>query len=118
MSWEDYEPVTIRKWLARFTAETGEQVTTMRVVVDAPDDIPTYRWEDECTASTLPIAEVPDEILDAEFDDGFGGTNCRPFWAWSPSWVLLVRNYDGSEGLRWVPRHPDVPSEPTHIGGG
>lgn len=44
--------------------------------------------------------------LNQEYDNGYGGADCYPFYAWMPSRVLFMDEYDGSTGLVWVPRHP------------
>ena len=55
--------------------------------------------------------------LDYEFDDGFGCTNGPKFTAWSEKRVYFPGEYDGSEWIDNVPRHPS--KEVTmHIGGG
>ncbi len=58
-----------------------------------------------------------DEILDVEFDDGFGATEGKPFTLWTTNRVYFPRCYDGAEGVASVPRNPC--NEVTeHIGGG
>ncbi len=56
--------------------------------------------------------------LDREFDDGYGGTEGEPFYAWSRDWVVFPVCYDGSEWLGRVPRNPTNEQEPHHFGGG
>lgn len=63
-------------------------------------------------------ADVPAEILDREFDAGYGGTQAEPFVAWSANWVYFAATYDGSEWLAQVPRHPTSDFAPEHVGGG
>ena len=68
-------------------------------------------WQDiiSCTLS--------DEEIDVEFDDGYGGTNGRPFTAWSKRYVYFPACYDGAEWIAYVSRKID--NKPTeHIGGG
>ncbi len=63
----------------------------------------------------LSITLSPDE-LDAEFDDGYGSVNGKPFTAWSKRFVYFPACYDGAEWVSWVSRNPD--GRPTeHIGG-
>lgn len=49
--------------------------------------------------------------LDQDYNNGYGGADCFPFWAWTESRVYYVREYDGSTELSSVPRHP-VGGEP------
>lgn len=57
------------------------------------------------------------EILDYEFDDGYGGTEGPSFTAWSENYVYFPACYDGSEWIATVPRNPiNIATE--HIGGG
>ena len=63
----------------------------------------------------LSITLSPGE-LDAEFDDDYGGTEGKPFTAWSKQYVYFPACYDGSEWVSWVSRNPD--GRPTsHVGG-
>lgn len=45
-------------------------------------------------------------ILDADYDSGYGGADCFPFYAWSESWLVTVGEYDGATVLHCWPRHP------------
>ena len=44
--------------------------------------------------------------LDEEYNDSYGGADCRPFVAWSQSWVFWVHEYDGATWLAKAPRNP------------
>ena len=46
--------------------------------------------------------------LDEEYDNGYGDTDCRPFYAYSETLVWLVREYDGATSIDSVPRNPDT----------
>lgn len=61
----------------------------------------------------LPWAEAR-EWLDYEFDDGFGGADCHPIYAWTATRVMMIGEYDGSTRLEVVPRHP-VACEPEYM---
>lgn len=52
------------------------------------------------------MRDVPDSILDKEFDSGYGSQQVPSFMAWSPNYVYFVHEYDGSTRLDWVERHP------------
>jgi len=46
------------------------------------------------------------EMLDYDFDDGYGGTNGPHFTAWTKDRVYFPVEYDGSENIASVPRNP------------
>ncbi len=55
------------------------------------------------------------ELLE-EFDCGYGGSEGRPFTAWSEAYVYFPVVYDGAEWVGCAPRFPGP--EPTkHVGG-
>lgn len=69
------------------------------------------RWEN-IVAST-----ISDEMLDMEFDDGYGRVEGIPFTLWTHKRVYFPVQYDGAECAGSVARHPN--GQPTeHIGGG
>jgi hypothetical protein len=41
-----------------------------------------------------------------EFDWGYGAPRCHPVLAWTRSWIIGIREYDGSTSQSRVPRHP------------
>jgi hypothetical protein len=46
------------------------------------------------------------KFLDFEYDSGFGAPGCPAIYAWTPTKVLFVVQYDGSTWVTMVPRHP------------
>lgn len=44
--------------------------------------------------------------LDYEYDDGFGGAECHPVYAWTESCILFIHEYDGATCVRKIPRNP------------
>lgn len=59
---------------------------------------------------------LTDEELDVEFDDGWGGTEGKPFTLWTKRRVYFPVMYDGAEWCGSVSRNPD--GQPTdHVGG-
>jgi hypothetical protein len=110
--------VTLRQWFAKFAKVTGEMPT--HVVFGLQDwlsDEAAEMWSDVAPGALMPMESVPDNLLDQEFNRGYGGNNSPDLCAWSPSWVLFSDNYDGAESLCWVPRHP-LPHKPSRPGGG
>jgi hypothetical protein len=51
-------------------------------------------------------------MLDYEYSSGFGAPECDAVWAWTPTRVLFVGEYDGSTCIVSVPRNP-VDGKPT-----
>lgn len=107
----------LRKWLEAFEQDTGETVEAVVVGVH-------YRREYAFDGTENPL---PDENVvlsreaalakvDQEYDHGYGGADCYPVYAWTPSWVWFVHEYDGATGPRRVPRNP-VPCAPEFGGG-
>ena len=67
--------------------------------------------DDKIIAYTL-----SDKELDVEFDDGFGGSEGKPFTAWSYDYVYFPVVYDGAEWVGRAPRNP-CPEATEHMGG-
>ena len=44
--------------------------------------------------------------LDQDYDAGYGGADCFPFYAWTKSRVFFVAEYDGATGINYAPRNP------------
>jgi hypothetical protein len=45
-------------------------------------------------------------FLDYEYDDGLGCADCHAIYAWTPSRVLFIHEYDGATSVASVPRNP------------
>lgn len=59
---------------------------------------------------------LSEEELLVPFDNGYGGSEGKPFTAWSEDYVYFPVVYDGSEWIERAPRNPcDEPTE--HVGG-
>lgn len=70
----------------------------------------------ESWSDIVSITLSNDEV-EEEFDRGYGGTNGRPFTAWTANRVYFPICYDGSEWCGSVSRNPN--GKPTdHQGGG
>lgn len=105
--------ITMREWFAAFTEKTGERPTH---VVFGSECGWNVKWEGVAEGDVIAFDDVPDAILDRQFDDGYGGNETPNLCAWSPSWVIFSSDYDGSEDLNWVPRSP-LPHQPIRPGG-
>lgn len=82
---------------------TGERVTA--IIVGRHDDA---HWLDEPKPNENVVLSREEGLLllDQDYDNGYGGPNCRPFYAYSPSRIYFVSEYDGTTGLASMPRNP------------
>ena len=88
--------------LERAMETYGEQVE--QVVLGRRDGL--YEESDRA-----PIGEPLDwltarEWLNRSYNDSYGSTDCRPFFAYTASWVFFVHEYDGSTEVKALPRNP------------
>lgn len=109
---------TMKNWFDQFTADTGEKVEFICL-----GEVPTWwgeheiaRWNGYQPNVVLPFGGG-EPWLDVDFDEGFGGNETPNFCAWSPNWVIFSDNYDGAEGIQYVPRNP-TDHTPIRPGGG
>lgn len=65
---------------------------------------------DGYTSGPLPILSWQEARphLDYQYDSGYGAVDCHAVYAWTPSRVLFISQYDGSTHVTSVPRHPYV----------
>lgn len=68
-------------------------------------------FDDELIACTL-----SEDELDKKFSDGYGGSEGKPFTAWSETRVYFPVVYDGSEWVCSAPRNP-CDEATSHVGG-
>lgn len=68
---------------------------------------PQWRFWDEALPAPICRCAVAD-LPKRQYDDGYGGTNGPEFIAFSDRFVYVSVQYDGSEGVEAIPRHPDV----------
>ncbi len=70
----------------------------------------------ELDGDVLIANTLSEESMDVEFDDGYGGSEGKPFTAWSEKYTYFPAVYDGAEWVARVLRNPcDVAT--GHIGG-
>lgn len=84
----------------------------MQAAEDPEWDRGTGETWDDVVRCTLTDAE-----LDTEFDEGYGGTEGKPFTLWTGKYVYFPVCYDGAESVGFVPRHP-CDTATRHWGGG
>lgn len=95
----------IKTWLLEAEKTDGP---IEAIVVGKHDD---DRWDDddrrpEHQRDVLLSREDGLALLDADYDNGYGGADCFPFYAWNANFVYSIHEYDGSTSLQRVPRHP------------
>jgi hypothetical protein len=92
----------IKDWLLEAEAEAGETIEA--IVVGKHDDAP---WDEEPRddENVVLTREAGLAKLDQEYNNGYGGADCFPMYAWMPSRIYFIGEYDGATGPNWVPRH-------------
>lgn len=91
--------------------------TIQAVLIEKPDEWETSDWsqripEDRC--GVLLEATEASKLLAYDYDDGYGGRDCHALYAYTPTRVIFLTEYDGSTRLSSVPRHPD-PNERVQV---
>lgn len=85
-----------------------------------PKDDGLTSWREEIaimlSGEKMIACTLTDKELDVCFDAGFGGSDGKPFTAWTDTRVLFPVVYDGSEWVGSVPRNPCGVTT-THQGG-
>ena len=79
--------------------------TTWRIALDL------HHKDDKIIACTL-----TEEELDSPFDPGYGGSEGKPFTAWSKDYVYFPVVYDGAEWVGRVRRDPCDEASQHHGG--
>jgi hypothetical protein len=89
--------------LEAYEAKFGEPIEAL--VVGQHDNA---RWKEEPKPDEGVVLTREDGLqkVDAEYDNGYGGENCFPLYAWTASRVFWVAEYDGATNIAWAPRHP------------
>lgn len=96
-----YEPRTLRKDLARLEEMYGPVLLFRCDADDCIED----RWPDAPVPVCSP-SDIPNQMLDQEYDAGYGGTEIPPCYAWTHTHVCFISQYDGSTYWSGVPRNP------------
>jgi len=98
----------LKQWLCSAEIEVDETINEI-IIGEHYDD------ERNTDMLNVPLArDVALSILDEDFDSGYGGADCYPFYAYTDSWIFFVSEYDGSTRLSRVPRNP-IPTEPEFM---
>jgi hypothetical protein len=113
---------TLKHWFDRFTEATGQEVTHILMHTESEWDweYKVTRYSDADRPTNAPllwngVAErgqlferhnIPKEILDYKFDDGYGSPDAPPIIAYSRDYIIYIHEYDGAEWPVWLPRFP------------
>jgi len=112
---------TLKHWFDRFTEATGQEVTYIlmhtesaweweykvaRYDTDRDPDAPLL-WQGVAKRGQLfERHNLPQEILNYKFDDGYGSPDAPPIIAYSRDYIIYIHEYDGAEWPVWLPRFP------------
>lgn len=99
---------TWRELLEHAMKKHGETTEDVTVVIFAVGPV-------KKTADSL---DATKGFFDQSFDSGYGLKNGRPFRVWTDNRVYFPADYDGSEWVESVSRHPWVADTIRHIGCG
>jgi hypothetical protein len=102
---------TLRQWFDEFSKRTNEHIESIVFGNTSWGD----PW-DGLPTTLVELGDVPDVVLDREFDSGYGGSQAPSFTAWSATKVLFPAVYDGAEWMTWVDRNP-CNRATSHVGG-
>lgn len=102
----------IRKWLEEAEAATGERI---EAIVVGKHDKAGYSASPQADENIILSREAGLAKLDEDYDNGYGGADCYPMYAWTPTRIYFIAEYDGATGPNWVPRNP-VAIEPSFSG--
>lgn len=83
----------------------------IEAVIIGPHDDDTFRGLDHTPFNAAPINQIisweqAKPFLSYEYDNGFGGADCHPVFAWTPTKIITITEYDGATGPAWFPRNP------------
>ena len=88
------------------------------MIVHVRDNIPNYWREEDEVLIEYSTTKLDVPLLTTAFNSGYGGTEGAHFTVWTERYVYFPVQYDGSEWVGHVPRHPDIGFNPTrHVGG-
>lgn len=102
----------LRKWLEDAERLYDEPIEAM--CVGQHDN---GKWDRKPKADENVLLSREDGLkkIDEDYDNGYGGADCYPLYAWTKSRIFFVAEYDGATGISYVPRHP-IALEPQFSG--
>lgn len=93
----------LKEWLLGAEDEFGKSI---EAIVVGKHDNKGYREPAMADENIVLSRDAGLAKVDQEFDNGYGGADCFPLYAWTASRVFFVAEYDGATGLNWAPRNP------------
>lgn len=94
---------TLRQWFNEFESEYGPIIGVTTA-------------EERGCPLRHGLDEVPVDVLDREFDTGYGGSGVRGTYAWSDTHVMFIVVYDGATWWAAIPRNPSSVHPQLHGG--
>ena len=104
----------IKDWLLSFEKNINE---TIESIVVGPHYNDRWNEPDRRPEHQRDVPISRDEglaLVNIEFDNGYGGADCFPVYAWTPNFIFAISEYDGATGYHTIPRNP-VASEPEFM---
>lgn len=95
----------LRKALEERIAKRGE---TLEAIVVGQHDRHRYDAPTNADENIILTPEAGLAKIDQDYDNGYGGADCYPFYAWTDKSIYFVGEYDGATGIDRVPRHPQA----------
>ncbi len=100
---------TIKEQVLDALEETGEKPEELRCFIQPCHD-DDYHYDSECTPpKEVSFADLPER----DYDSGYGGVEGPAFIAFGPGYVYIRGEYDGSEWITAIPRHPEYLGDKT-----
>lgn len=97
--------------------EMGDDPSTVECLFQpVPKEVCHPGWQQESCGE--PVFCMATELPMREFDGGYGSPEGEPAIGFSPRYVYIKVQYDGSEWVDAVPRHPEHVKRPIPWPGG
>mgnify|MGYP001611688840 FL=1 len=94
---------TTKQQVQKVCEEMGDVLANLLCFYQ-PEDGGHYGWTSPAPAI---IQCSGTELPERTFDAGYGGTNGEPVICFSDRYVYIKVQYDGSEWIEAIPRHPE-----------
>jgi len=101
---------TTKEQLLEVLKDTGEKEEDIICFYQPVDGISEPGWNIEKCGEVIrcKVSELPER----KFDSGYGAPEGEPFIAFGPKYVYIKLQYDGSEWIEPIPRHPEYVEKP------
>ena len=102
-----------KKVILEFIKEVDEEIIAIQIGRKGDD----YNSNEEGRLFRKKDINKALDILDFEFDSGYGGEEGYSIYVWTKNWIILKGTYDGSESYHKIPRKPVKSPKADSIGG-